>query len=161
MDGHRGGGCFAVAAEESDVDGHVGVVALHDERVVVVVVASFDGGYQFRHQMSGYGSVLVLVAAGADGDVEPVEVGSVIDRDPVVADVVEVDDALLLVRDSEAGDPPAGTQPSLLSALSESAESELGVIGDHIHAAIPSLASPSDLTATTLGTADPVYTRPV
>ena len=72
VDSHRGGGYFAVAAEESDLDGHAGVTALDDERVIVVVEASLDRGDQFGHYMSGDGSVLVLVAAGTDGDVEPV-----------------------------------------------------------------------------------------
>ena len=62
--------------------------------------------------------VLELVAARADRHVEAVEVRAVVDRDPVVGDVVEVDDALALVGDPQrrdaAGEPVDLGLPLLL-----------------------------------------------
>src|ERR1700748_702419 len=79
-----------------EVDARVG--RFDSERIVVVVVAALDALDQFRHQMTYDRRVLELIAAGSDRHVEAVEVGAVVDRDPVVRNVVEVNDALALVR---------------------------------------------------------------
>ena len=68
-------------------------------------MARLDGPDQLGHAKGGDVAVLELVAAGADGDVEPGKIGLVVDGDPVVADVVEIDHAFLLVGNAEAGEP--------------------------------------------------------
>ncbi len=75
-----------------------------------MVVPAFHRFDQIGHDLAGDTGVLELVAAGPDGHVEPVEVGAVVDRKPVVADVVQIDDALLLVRNAERRHATAGPQ---------------------------------------------------
>ena len=71
-----------------------------------MVVPGLDAIDQLGHEMADHRCVLELVAARADGHVEAVEVGAVVDRDPVVGHVVQVDQALALVRDPQGRHPP-------------------------------------------------------
>ena len=103
MDAHGGGGIhLTVAAERGHVEIQAGVASGDLERLGIVVVAAFDRLNELRHHVPGDPGVLELVATGADGNVEAVEVGAVVDRDPVVAFVVTIDHALLLVRQGHA-----------------------------------------------------------
>ena len=68
-----------------------------------MVVAPLDGLDQLGHAVAGHRGVLELITARPDGYVETGQVGPVVDRDPVVGHVVEVDDALLLGRHTEVG----------------------------------------------------------
>ena len=67
-----------------------------------MVVAALDGFDELGHHESGDAGVLELVAARADRDIEAVEVGAVVDRNPVVASVVAVDDSALLMGKGNA-----------------------------------------------------------
>ena len=60
-------------------------------------MAGFDPFDQFGHQNTDYRRVLVLITRGTNGHVESRQIGLVINRNPVVADIIQVDDALWLV----------------------------------------------------------------
>ena len=90
-----------------------GVGALHADRLGLVVVAVLDRDDQLGHGVRGERRVLELVARRADRDVEAVEVRAVVDRDPVVSDVVDADDPERVVGDPQGRDPPG--QPERLA----------------------------------------------
>ena len=75
-----------------------------------MVVAGFDGTDQFSHAVAGDCGVLELVAAGADGHIEAVERRAVVDRDPVVGDVIHTDNASRLVGQAQFGHAPGEPQ---------------------------------------------------
>ena len=103
----------AVAREEREVELGAGVGALHTDRLGLVVVAVLDRDDELGHGVCSERRVLELVARRADRDVEPVEVRAVVDRDPVVSDVVDADDPERVVGDPQGRDPPG--QPERLA----------------------------------------------
>src|SRR4051794_2646516 len=89
---------------EAHVEIEPGVAAGHLDRVGVVVVAVLDAVDELGHDVPDDRRVLELVAARPDRHVVAADVGLVVDRDPVVRAVVEVDDALALVRNRQRRD---------------------------------------------------------
>ena len=85
---------LSVPTEEADVHLRARVAADRDNRVLVMVVAVFHRLDQVRHQLTRNTGVLVLVATRPNGDIEAVEIRAVVYRDPVVGDVIEINDAL-------------------------------------------------------------------
>src|SRR5690348_465810 len=78
------------------------------DRVVIVVAAVLDGVDDPVHDGADDGGVLELVSAGADRHVEPRQGCLVVDRRPVLGDVVDAGDALGSVRDGHVGEASRG-----------------------------------------------------
>ena len=68
-----------------------------------MVAALLAGDDQLGHHRARDRRVLELVAAGADRHVKAREIGLVVDRDPVVGHVVEVDHAAHRAGHRQAG----------------------------------------------------------
>ena len=94
-----------------------------------MVVAGVYRLDELGHAVPGHAGVLELVAAGADGHVEAVEIGAVVDRDPVVAHVVQIHHALALVRHAHRWQASAQPQDLRLPLLG--AEPLVVVVGVH------------------------------
>ena len=69
------------------------MIEMEADGIVVVVVTVLAGLDERGHHLSGDRGVLVLVAAGPDGHVEAVEIAAVINRHPVIGDVIKCDNA--------------------------------------------------------------------
>jgi hypothetical protein len=92
------------ARVEAGVQHAIAVAALHAQRIPIVVVTVLAGVDQLRHQVGRDTGVLELVAARPHRHVEAGQIRAVVDRDPVVGDVVEIYEARGSTRDRQARD---------------------------------------------------------
>src|SRR5258705_13045524 len=81
--------CGAQPGVVAQVDVESSVRGTPDHRVGVVVAAGFALGDQRRHELPDDRSVLELVSAGPDRDVVPAQRRAVVNRYPVVGDVID------------------------------------------------------------------------
>ena len=123
-----------------------GVARRDLDRIGVVVVALLDGVDQLGHAVADDRAVLELVAARADRHVEAAQVALVVDRDPVVRAVVEVDDALHLLRDRQRRDAAGAAIDLRLPLLARDLAVEVvGVLDPHLRIAIGILGADQDV----------------
>src|SRR5918996_1068886 len=118
---------LAQAGEETDADRAAGALEAEPQRVAVVVAALFAGDDQLGHHGAGDRRVLELIAARADRHVEAGKVRLVVDRDPVVGDVVEVDHPFHPAGDRQARDALGDPLHLDLPLLREVAVKVIGV----------------------------------
>ncbi len=100
---------LAQPAEEADVARSAGVAHRERYRIAVVVLTGLDLLDEGCHQESHNGSVLVLVAGGADRHVEAGLTRPVIDRDPIRRAIVEADQPLRPAASEACTYPPTAS----------------------------------------------------
>ena len=86
------------------IKGVLGEPSLNNVWVGVVVMSVLASTYQGCHETPNDRSVLELVAACANGHVETVQRGPIVNRDPVISDVVQRTETTKTMRDSQRWD---------------------------------------------------------
>ena len=69
-----------------------------------MVCALLAGADQSRHYFADRRRCLELISAGADGDVKPRHIRTVVDRNPVITDIPKVSHTRKRIGDAEARD---------------------------------------------------------
>ena len=72
------------------------------DRIPVMILTAFTGLNQGRHQLADNRRILELVAAGADSNIEAIQIRAVIDRYPVIGDIIQAHHPPDIVGDSQS-----------------------------------------------------------
>ena len=107
----------AKSGECRKVDGVSSVLTNELDWSYVVIDALFLRLDKCAHELANEWRILELVAAGAAGHKEPVQARLVVQRDPVVGDVVQSTDAQQLQWNTEIWQAPSQTQHHSLEEL--------------------------------------------
>lgn len=90
---------FSPAGEETPIHSVWGITAVDLHRVLVMIVAVFTRHYDLGHEMTGRSGILELITAGANSHVKTGQVRFVIDWQPVVGNIIQIDQPFGLVGD--------------------------------------------------------------